>query len=53
MHEYYAASRNKLRKGMDRFLSLATPELEKTSGKQYAEPLPYWPPVFSQDNPYK
>lgn len=33
MHEYYAANKDKFRKGMDQFLSLVTPELEKESGK--------------------
>lgn len=33
MHEYYAANRDKLKKGMDKFLSLVAPELEKVSGK--------------------
>ena len=36
MHEYYAANRDKFKKGMDRFLSLVSPELEKASGKKYA-----------------
>ena len=37
MHEYYAANREKFRKGMDGFLSLVSPELEKASGKKYAD----------------
>ena len=37
MHEYYAANKDKFKKGLDRFLSLVTPELEKASGKKYAE----------------
>lgn len=37
MHEYYAANKDKFRKGMDQFLSLVAPELEKASGKKYAE----------------
>ncbi len=37
MHEYYAANKNKFRKGMDQFFSLVAPELEKASGKKYAE----------------
>ena len=37
VHEYYAANRDKLKKGMDRFLSLVAPELEKESGKKYAD----------------
>ena len=37
VHEYYAANRDKLKKGMDRFLSLVAPELEKESGKKYAK----------------
>ena len=37
MHEYYAANKDKFRKGMDQFLSLVAPELEKASGKKYEE----------------
>ena len=37
MHEYYAANRNKFKKGMDKYLSLVAPELEKVSGKKYTE----------------
>ncbi|MBQ8159110.1 MAG: L-2-amino-thiazoline-4-carboxylic acid hydrolase [Clostridia bacterium] len=37
MHEYYAKNRAKLKKGMDAFLSLIRPELEKASGKTYHE----------------
>lgn len=33
MHEYYAANKDKFRKGMDQFLSLVAPELEKETGK--------------------
>ena len=37
MHEYYAVNKDKFKKGMDRFFSLVAPELEKASGKKYAE----------------
>lgn len=37
MHEYYAANKDKFKKGMEKFLFLVTPELEKASGKKYAE----------------
>ncbi len=37
MHEYYASNKDKLEKGMHKYLSLAAPELEKASGKKYAE----------------
>jgi hypothetical protein len=33
MHEYYAANKDKFRKGMDQFLSLVAPELEKKAEK--------------------
>ena len=36
MHEYYASNRDKFKKGMHKFLDLIAPELERTSGKQYA-----------------
>jgi len=35
MHSYYAE--NKEKKGMNRYLSLITAELENISGKKYAE----------------
>ena len=37
MHEYYESNRNKFKKGMNGFLILVAPELEKASGKKYAE----------------
>lgn len=37
MHEYYAANKEKLKKEMHKYLSAAAPELEKASGKRYAE----------------
>lgn len=39
MHEYYAANRDKFKKGMDRFLSLVAPEIERASGKKYVEEI--------------
>ena len=37
MHEYYASNRNKFKNGIDKYLSLFAPELEKVGGKKYAE----------------
>lgn len=37
MHEYYASNREKIKKGMHKFLILVAPELEKASGKKYNE----------------
>ena len=36
MHEYYKSNRDKLKKGMNKFLSLVITELEEKSGKKYA-----------------
>lgn len=35
MHGYYAENKGKIKKGMDSYLSLVSPELEKISGKKY------------------
>ena len=37
MHSYYAENKEKFKKGMDTYLSLAAPEIEKAGGKKYAE----------------
>ena len=37
MHTYYAENKEKFKKGMDTYLSLVGPELEKAGGKNYAE----------------
>lgn len=36
MHEYYAQNKDKLKRGMDTYLSLIAPELEADSGQPYA-----------------
>ncbi len=36
MHAYYESNRLKFKAGMNKFLSLVAPELEKASGKEYA-----------------
>ncbi len=33
MHSYYAENKEKLKKGLGRFMQLVKPELEKTGGK--------------------
>ena len=35
MHSYYAENKEKLKKGLSRFMQLVKPELEKTGGKPY------------------
>ena len=45
MHSYYAENKEKLKKGLSRFMQLVRPELEKAGGKPY--------PALQQDNPYK
>ena len=35
MHSYYAENREKLRKGLNRFMQLVKPELERAGGKPY------------------
>ena len=37
MHEYYTSNKDKFKKGLDQFLTLVVPELEKLSGKKYNE----------------
>lgn len=37
MHEYYEKNKEKLKQGMHKYLSLVAPELERASGKKYAE----------------
>ncbi len=37
MHSYYAESKEKIKKRMNKYLSLITAELENISGKKYAE----------------
>ena len=35
MHSYYAENKEKLKKGLSRFMKLVRPELEKAGGKPY------------------
>ena len=35
MHSYYAENKEKLKKGLSRFMQLVKPELEKAGGKPY------------------
>ncbi|MBP3857501.1 MAG: L-2-amino-thiazoline-4-carboxylic acid hydrolase [Ruminiclostridium sp.] len=37
MHEYYASNKERFRKGLNGYLILAAPEIEKISGKKYSE----------------
>lgn len=37
MHAYYVGNKNKLKKDMDKMLSLISSELEKVSGKKYSD----------------
>lgn len=37
MHAYYAGNKNKLKKDMDKMLSLISSELEKVTGKKYSD----------------
>ena len=36
MHSYYAENKEKLKKGLSRFMQLVSPELEKAGGRPYA-----------------
>jgi len=47
MHSYYAENKEKFKKGLNQFMKLVKPELEKTGGYLYPSLFLHWVDFFA------